>query len=47
MFYFMLTDENGIDCVDQVDEYAQDEDSMQRLSESYEDTIYFVVESSW
>ena len=45
MFYFMLTDENGIDCVDQVDESSQHENSLQDLAGWYPDTIYFVVDN--
>lgn len=45
MFYFMLTDENGIDCVDQVDESSQDEDTIQNLADWYPGTVYFVVEN--
>lgn len=45
MFYFMFTDEHGIDCVDQVDEASQNEKTVCGLATQYTDTIYFVVET--
>lgn len=45
-YYFAVTDENGVLCVDQVDEYSQPpSDQIQRMAEVYTDTNYFEVAS--
>ena len=47
MFYYAITDELGVLCVDQVDEHtAATEQDVARLAEHYPDAIYFAMSES-
>ena len=40
-FYYAEVDENGVLCVDQVDETSQSEVMVRRLARAYPEVIYF------